>query len=112
MPPDTELQLNASNFHLYFAVRSRDDAGNFGDVSNVALAHFRDPEALRIIRGDPDNLHRTLLAVIVAIVGAAIVVAIVLIVCKVRSNKKKKYECQKRKVVGDNNGHQTTKLLA
>ncbi|GAB6022221.1 chloride channel [Chamberlinius hualienensis] len=114
MMSEAELQLNVSNNRLYFAVRTLDEAGNEGEVSNLAMAHFQDPAiTARIIRGNSPNLHYILWAIVAGVVAIVIILAVVLIICKFKANRKKKYECQKRQgVTTATNGHQTDRLLA
>lgn len=101
MPPESELQLNVSNFRLYFAVRVHDEAGNIGDVSNLALAHFQDPmEHLWVMGDDSNQLQVTLLAILAAIVVVILAVAVIFIACKLCANRQKKYECQTRAPTG------------
>lgn len=110
----SDIQLNVSNNRLYFAVRTLDEAGNEGIVSNLAMAHFQDPEIkARLFRGQTQDWHIILWAVVAGVAAIVMFVAVVFIVCKYKANRNKKYECQKRQ--GNStatNGHQTDKLLA
>lgn len=120
LPAERELQLNASNHRLYFAVRARDEAGNLADVSNLALAHFRDPpEVVHIMDGDRQLLAKILWAALVALVVIAVMLAVSLIALRVRSRRRhqKKYVVALRVANGrqtgpDADGHQVDKLLA